>query len=942
MNCLRWLAILVGAIVLGSGLAAAQTVSTTAGAINGTVTDSTKAVLPGVTVTLSGSTVMGTPSTTTNENGAYRFNAVPPGEYSVKFDLPGFGTIVREGLRISVGFTATVNVELTPATVAESVTVSGQSPVVDLTSTQVATRYDTEMLASLPGARDYWAVLAQTPAVSMGRMDVGGSGALTQQPYTAYGLASAGGVNRAEVEGVMVNEGGGGGGSDMYYTDYGAFAEIAVNAVGNGADMPSPGVLSQLIAKSGGNQYHGNLYFDFQNDSLEATNIDDAQIAAGVVGSNVVNPRDTNRLSKFQDFNADLGGYVRKDKLWWYGAFRRSVTDQRYPTLLDDIQHTSVPVVTAKVTQNLNVSHKVTGFYQFQTKEQPDYLGAIRIGGGRQSTALMGRDTVWSSKFPLHVWKAEYNGVLSSSLFLELRTGAYHSVWARTGKNDGPRIEDIGNNFVSGGVWATDLRRHRPQANGALSYSKTGWGGSHNIKVGGEIMRDLLVQPFTGFTYPTNALSVFNNGAPNQVDIYLSPSESKNGLWTYSAYVNDTFQLNRRLSINAGLRFDRHTAYLPDQNGPNGQSFARQDGIVTFNNLGPRVGASFDLTGDAKTLVKASFGTFWLYPAADLSSGLNPNATMWFERYSWSDPNRNGVFDPGEQGSLLSVQGGRATTTFDPDLENTYVRQVTTYIERELFAGFGLRSGFVWNGRRQVRGQIPVNRPLGAYNVPVTIADPGPDGRAGTADDGGTFQGFNLDPAVLAQPIVNVTTNLDGADSDYYTWEVTATKRETGRWSLLASFAQTWRSETALTQGAGYTPNAFINADGGRLKAAVWQAKLHANLRLNWNLRVTPIVRHQAGTPFSRTFTQALNWGNATVRADAIDAQRMPNITVFDVRTEKAFEFGPGRLTGFFDVYNIFNTNREQDLTFTSGSSYLRPVAITSPRIARVGVKFQW
>ena len=203
----------------------------------------------------------------------------------------------------------------------ESVTVSGQSPVVDVTNTTVATRFDTELLASLPGARDYWAVLAQTPAVSMGRVDVGGSGALTQQPYTAYGLASAGGVNRAEVEGIMVNEGAGGGGSDMYYTDYGAFAEIAINAVGNGAEMPNPGVLSQLIAKSGGNQYHGNVYFDYQNEAMEATNIDDAQIAAGVTGSNVVDPRDTNRLEMFRDFNADLGGFIKKDRLWWYGAY---------------------------------------------------------------------------------------------------------------------------------------------------------------------------------------------------------------------------------------------------------------------------------------------------------------------------------------------------------------------------------------------------------------------------------------------------------------------------------------------------------------------------------------------------------------------------------------------------------------------------------------------
>jgi outer membrane receptor protein involved in Fe transport len=940
---MRWLHIAsVGvAIWLSGGVAVAQTAGGT-GVISGTVTDNTKAVLPGVNVTVSGPAAMGTPTAVTGENGTFRIPSLPPGEYTVKFELTGFGTVIREGIRVGVGFTATVNVDLNVASVSESVTVSGQSPVVDVTSTTVATRYDTELLASLPGARDYWAVLAQTPAVSMGRVDVGGSGALTQQPYTAYGLTSAGGVNRAEVEGIMVNEGAGGGGSDMYYTDYGAFAEIAINAVGNGAEMPNPGVLSQLIAKSGGNQYHGNVYFDYQNESMEATNIDDAQIAAGVIGSDVVDPRDTNRLEMFRDFNADLGGFIRKDRLWWYGAIRRTDTGQRYPTLLDDIQDTWVPVGTAKATWNVAQNHKLSGFYQYQTKEQPDYLGAIRIAGGRQSPALMTQDTVWHSKFPLHVWKAEYSAVVGPSLFFETRAGAYHSVWAREGKSTEPRIEDIGNNFVSGGVWATDLRRHRPQGNASLAYSKQGWGGNHNFKLGAEVMRDLLVQPFAGFPGASQALSVRNNNVATQVDIYLPGSESKNGLWSYSLFLNDSWQAGRRLTVNAGLRFDRHSAYLPDQVGPGGQSFGRADDIVTFNNWGPRLSASFDLTGDAKTLAKASWGRFWLYPGADLASGLNPNATMWFERYGWTDGNGNGVFDQGEQGALQLVQGGRAATTFDENLENTYVDQFTAYLEREVMRNFGVRTGFVWNGRRQVRGQINVNRPLDVYDVPVTFRDPGPDGRLATGDDGDLLTGYNLGPEALARPIVNITTNLPEADSDYYTWEFTATKRESSFWSLQASYAYTWRRETSLAAGAGYTPNAFINTDDTLLVSTTWQAKLLATLKLKWDVRLTPTVRHQAGNPFGRTFTQTFNWGNATVRGQPIDAERMPNVNVFDVRTEKAFRAGPGRVTAFFDVYNVFNTNAEQELTTTAGASWLRPVAITPPRIARVGVRFAW
>jgi hypothetical protein len=935
----------VSVLVLGiSTHAAAQTVSSTTGAINGTVTDSTKAVLPGVTVTVSGDAVMGVRSIVTDANGSYRFPSLSPGEYKLTFELSGFGPVTRAAINVALGFTATVNTEMTPGSISETITVSGASPVVDLQSTNVTTHFDADKLASLPGARDFWAVLAQAPAVSIGRMDVGGSGALTQQPYTAYGLTSAGGVNRGMVEGIMVNEGAGGGGSDMYYTDYGSYAEIAVNAVGNTAEMPAPGVLSQLIAKSGGNTYHGTLYADYENDSMEAHNIDARQIASGVTGSSVVPAVDTNRLTEFRDFNVDLGGFIKKDRLWWYGAYRRTSTGQRYPTLVDDVQTTWVPVATIKMTANLASNQKLIGFYQHANKNQPDYLGAIQIGGGRATPAIMHADTVWHSRFPTDVWKVEYNAVLSHSLLLEVRAGAYKSLWARTGKSPAPRVEDIGNNFVSGGVYDIDYDRHRPQVNGALSYSRNGWGGNHNFKFGGEIMRDGVSNPFKGFGNAGNALSLFNNTLPTQVYVYLSPTVSQSGVLSDAVYVNDTWQLNKRLTLNLGVRWDRQQAYLPAQQGPGGTSFPEVGNVITWaNNWGPRFGASYDLTGDAKTLVKASYGQFWLYPGADFASSINPNSATWYRQYRWTtDVNGNGVWDAGEEGALLGVSGGTTSTALDPQLQNTYTRQTTTYFEREVAPNFGVRTGFVWNGRRQVRGTVNANRPVSGYTIPTTIRDPGPDGRAGTGDDGPTFTAYNLAPEFLSLPPVNITTNLANTDSDYYTWEITGTRRETGRWSLLASFAETWSHETNLAGGASFTPNALINTDSGLNKYKTWQGKINATMKLFAGIRLTPIYRHQSGTPFGRTFVTALNYGNATVLSEPFNAERTPNVNVFDIRSEKVFAAGRSRITGFFDVYNLLNTNAEQDLTKSSGSAFLRPVAITPPRVARIGAKLQW
>ena len=293
----RWLTV-VSVLLATSTPVVAQTVTATTGAINGTVTDSTKAVLPGVTVTLSGPSLMGTPVEATDQSGTFRFSAVPPGTYTLTHELTGFRGVTREGIVVTLGFTATVNSELSPGAVSENITVSGAAPVVDVKATEVTTHFDSEKLASLPGARDFWSVLAQTPAMPMAKMDVGGSGALNQQAYTAYGLGAVTGMNRNEVEGIRV--GAANGANDNYYSDYGSFAEIAVKATGNTASMSVPGTLGQYVSKSGGNAYHGSLYADYQNETLESTNIDAAQIALGVTGGPGLDVHNVNRLQIFE------------------------------------------------------------------------------------------------------------------------------------------------------------------------------------------------------------------------------------------------------------------------------------------------------------------------------------------------------------------------------------------------------------------------------------------------------------------------------------------------------------------------------------------------------------------------------------------------------------------------------------------------------------------
>lgn len=217
--------------------------------INGKVTDSSGAVLPGVTVTLSGAAMMGTPTTITNAEGQYRFLAVPPGEHTLAFELTGFATVRRTAIRVTLGFTATVNIEMNVAGLEENVTVTGASPVVDAQATKVTTSFDAQTLANLPSARDYWAILAEAPAVRLTRIDVGGSAAGTQTAYLVYGTS---GQNRPMVEGINSTEATGTFGN---YVDYGSFEEVAIGTAAQGAEMAVPGVQAQFISKSGGNAY---------------------------------------------------------------------------------------------------------------------------------------------------------------------------------------------------------------------------------------------------------------------------------------------------------------------------------------------------------------------------------------------------------------------------------------------------------------------------------------------------------------------------------------------------------------------------------------------------------------------------------------------------------------------------------------------------------------
>jgi outer membrane receptor protein involved in Fe transport len=483
-----------------------------------------------------------------------------------------------------------------------------------------------------------------------------------------------------------------------------------------------------------------------------------------------------------------------------------------------------------------------------------------------------------------------------------------------------------------------------------LSFFKDNWAGSHNFKLGYEISREEHRQGLIG-QGNWDRVNVLNNGTPTEIDYYLTPTEEIGRMWTASIYLQDNWQASDRLTLNLGVRYDRYKPYLPAQTHPVGPytpmaiDYPAVDNIVTWNVLAPRVGFAYKLRADGRTVWKANAGRYYWAPGYDFPEQFNQNAPIPVSRYKCS------AFDAAgnctAQGALIAVTGG-SNLTWDPNLTDTYTDEVTTFVEHELFPSFGLRTGFVW--RQQKNRYLTRNiAQAGQFTVPVTVQDPGPDGKVGTADDGGTFQMYNLAASAVGQ-ISNQVVNMPGTD-DYYSWEITGNKRMGNRWSLLAGFTYVWTrdnqasyaSTTVRNAALPVSPNDLINTDNGRYNFSTWSGKISGTYDGPWDLRISPSIRMQSGQPFGRTLSVSMNYGTQTILTQPIDSQRMDNVYLFDVRTEKFINLGRGLRTGlFFDVYNLFNANPDQTIIFASGGSYLRPTAIVGPRIARVGFKVLW
>lgn len=992
-----WVACLLFALVPATVFAQAS--------ITGTVTDTSGAVLPGVTVEAASPAIIEKVRLAVTDGvGQYRITELRPGAYTVTFSLPGFSTIVRDGITLTGAFTAAVDVEMRVGALEETITVTGEAPIVDVQSSTRQRVMDEEAISALPTGRNMFNLGVLIPGISISTggltaQDVGGSLGPETRALVAHGGRTE--DQRFMMNGVSLSSmigGGWGGGAIPNAT---GVTEMVFDTASVSADLATGGVRINFIAREGGNQYHGTFAGAFANSSMQTSNIGSDLLA---LNPNLVN---AGGIDKNWDFNPGVGGPIVQDKMWFFLSGRYQGANLFVPGMFYDKNANnpnawtydpdlSRPAALEKVWYDaqLRLSYQVTPRNKIGLTYQNQIFCACHDNITSTRAPEAGRDRRFPVQRPVLL---DWTAPVTSKLLLE--ASGIHRVerWGNMHLQEKDFLIDpsiVGVQEQAGAIPNLIYRSNTGTYNNSWNenfhwrFNVSYVTGSHAFKVGAND----AYGHYENQTYATNPVSYrFRNGVPNRITIQALPDVQANSVKRdFGLFAQDRWTVNR-MTLSLGLRYDHFVNGYPAQTlGPTpftpnrNLSFPESDNL-SYHDITPKSQIAFDLFGDGRTALKASFNKYLqgLGTTGTLTSGPNPIARITRSvNRNWTDGNQNYIPDcdllnPADQNTLASG-GDRCfafndagfgqnffTTTYDPDLlagwgKRSYNWEFSAGVQHEIVPRVSVDVGYFrrWYGNFLVTD----NRAVAAsdYDYFSVVA---PANAALPGGGGYTVSGFaNLNPAAFGRAADNLLTfssnygdesdNWNGVDVNvnarlangvFLQGGTSTGRRSTDRCEIWAKVPEAAgadelpyckQSDSWQTQVKGVASYLVPRIDV--TIAGTYQFLPGAEIEANW-AATNAVIAPSLG--------RNLSGGAANQTVDLLAPQSTWNegLSQLDLRVGKLLRLGGTRTSINLDIYNVFNSNTvlSQNNTFT-GAAWPVPLSVLQARFFKIGAQFDF
>jgi len=959
------------------------------GNLYGTVKDQKGAALPGVTLTLSGT---GAPQVqVSDKDGRFHFLQLSPGRYHLVSQLEGFSSVDFPNVVISLGRNTNLEITMSSA-IEETITVTTEVPLLDTRKLTLGTSISQVELDKIPTARDPWSLMNQTPGVQVDRINVGGNESGQQSVFVGRGANSK--ANTWAVDGVDISDMSAQGSTPTYF-DFGAFQEFQLTTGGDDVTISTSGVTVNVVTKRGTNEWRGSgRYYDTDHSWQSNPSISNSEF--GVPPNPARRPQTAadfkpNAIDKIQDYGGEAGGALLKDHIWVWGAYGKN-----------DIKEIAAGTgaLDATLLENWNAKANIQAVASNSATLQ--FSDGNKQKSGRGAGATRPTETTTDQTGPTKIYKVDDTQIFSSNFYL---TGLYSAV--RGGFSLTPKgglntdVWQDADGVYHGSYYFLVNKRDSDQGRAdASSFFNTGT-LAHELKYGAAYR---TATTSSVFGYSNNAVSCncatqgCNPGTDDThlVNLYRPSNTIVETKYT-SAWAQDTLTLGN-LTANLGLRYERESGankaglipgvvkggvtFMPSINFPG------NDPGFTYKTFLPRLGATYALGADRKTLLRGSYARYAEQLGQAFVTNINPAGTSIVTGL-FSDLNHNGIFDANEVGTFRFLNSSNfdpahptsliSTNRVDPGLKPTLTDEINLGIDHSILPEFVVGAAFTWRHITDVTELQEIVTDASGNTRVATRGDYVPESASAFAG-GPTVNYFVLRPGISDAGGVLLT---NGPRSQQYVGgSLTFTKRLANHWMARGNVSfnnYTWHvpasyfdnvNPTHFGFGQGVygvgTPTPWaasgdINGDivadqsaGSGSKSSVYlNSKYSFNVNglyqvapeLPWGFDVSANVSGRQGYPFVTFYTVTGSDGIArqVLATSKMGSLRYQNIYTLDGRLDKEIAFSDFGLTLSVDCFNLLNNNTVLQRQGNLGSSRGNWITETvSPRIFRLGATLRF